>query len=303
MCSQNVDGLHRKSGLPADRLSELHGNAFMETCSCCSPPREFLQTSCVDEVKGEREFESNVDWTANERASGIRHITGNVCPHGGGPLRDTVIHFNETPPKAPLEEAERRSKAAPLNLVLGTSLLVAPASSLPFVGTGPVVIVSRSCTACDLLTLNTGGMLLRCDADVFMEQLVRHVGLYLPNTTMQHIESAKAEAKAKRDADEATRVSEKGSRRRRRRQKLEQDEARQKALSERPELDVPGPKEKQEALLKLQKCTSDEFQKKHGLKGASGNTLARWNYSSFQETFADFREHGQLQELHTYKGT
>ena len=34
--SQNTDGLHRKSGIPFEKLYELHGNTNLEICEKCS---------------------------------------------------------------------------------------------------------------------------------------------------------------------------------------------------------------------------------------------------------------------------
>ncbi|XP_065912939.1 NAD-dependent protein deacylase sirtuin-6-like isoform X3 [Dysidea avara] len=113
--SQNVDGLHLKSGLPREYLSELHGNVFMERCEKCG--KEFVREHAVATV-------------------GLKR-TGNRCMGGGsrgicrGKLRDTVLDWKDCLPKEDLEKADHHSSKADLSICLGTTLQIVPSGTLP----------------------------------------------------------------------------------------------------------------------------------------------------------------------------
>ena len=113
--STNVDGLHRKAGVPQEKLAELHGNLFMEQCRACD----------------NKEFWRDFDVTKDVGGCQPDHKTGRTCDDCNGPLTDSIIHFKEGLSKATFEKAKQFATGSKTALVLGTSLRVRPASDLP----------------------------------------------------------------------------------------------------------------------------------------------------------------------------
>jgi len=76
LISQNVDGLHIKSGIPADKISELHGNTNLEYC-----------TKCNKKIFRDYKCRNNTDVH--------KHTTGRKCFDCKSELKDSIINFNE----------------------------------------------------------------------------------------------------------------------------------------------------------------------------------------------------------------
>ena len=108
--SQNVDGLHIRSGVPRDKIAELHGNTTIEICEKCGT------VYC-------RDFD-----VVRPRL----HKTGRNCSikDCNGDLVDTIINFGENLPEKELNAARDNTKKGDLCIALGSSLTVSPACDL-----------------------------------------------------------------------------------------------------------------------------------------------------------------------------
>jgi mono-ADP-ribosyltransferase sirtuin 6 len=97
----NTDGLHIKSGIPREKVAELHGNKFVEICEKCG-------------YRYEREEETqNESDTESERVCEQPNCDGRLLAHS----------FDSKATQASLEEAKNQLQEADLCLCLGVAHL------------------------------------------------------------------------------------------------------------------------------------------------------------------------------------
>jgi NAD-dependent SIR2 family protein deacetylase len=101
LISQNIDNLHRKSGIQDDIIAEIHGNLELDRCKACGKKY------------------SKLDFNRPPKCE---------C---GGKITLSVIKFNEELPKLELDLSKQHVNAADVFCVIGTSLKVSPASQFP----------------------------------------------------------------------------------------------------------------------------------------------------------------------------
>jgi NAD-dependent deacetylase len=128
--TQNIDGLHGSSGVPAERIIEIHGNGTYARCLDC-----------------ERRHE--LDWA---RAAIAATAAAPLCEACGGIVKPATISFGQPMPEQAMAEARAATLDADLFLAIGSSLQVFPAAGLPVLAAHnrtPLAIVNREPTGLD----------------------------------------------------------------------------------------------------------------------------------------------------------
>jgi NAD-dependent deacetylase len=125
--TQNVDNLHQDSGVPDDKVIEIHGNASYATCLECGLRYE------LDDL----------------RAPFVDRGVIPRCGDCGGIVKTATISFGQPMPPEPMARAEAATLACDLFVVLGSSLVVFPAAGFPLLAKrngAKLVIVNREPT-------------------------------------------------------------------------------------------------------------------------------------------------------------
>ena len=157
--SQNVDGLHLKSGIPSSKLVELHGNVYTEQC-----------TKCQKKYIREERVQKNAD-----------RLTGNICEDKkcGGPLKDSIINFGQGLVQEDIQKGFEIGQAADLMVIIGSSCRVQPATSMaacsPMMG-GKLVVINLQKTPLEPLA----HMNIFAKIDTVFEGVMERLKLKIP---------------------------------------------------------------------------------------------------------------------------
>ena len=128
--TQNIDNLHQDSGVPQDKVIEIHGNTRYAKCLECGARMELEPIRAHFERTGDPPD----------------------CAACGGIVKTATISFGQAMPELEMARAEKAALACDLFLVLGSSLVVYPAAGLPLLAKrngAKLVIVNREETEQD----------------------------------------------------------------------------------------------------------------------------------------------------------
>jgi NAD-dependent deacetylase len=135
--TQNIDNLHQRAGNSPDKVIELHGNINRVRCLDC---RSFLP----------------IEYVKQALKDGIEEPPCRKC---FGTLKPDVVFFGEEIPEHAMGAATFHSSECDLFIVVGSSLIVQPASFMPMYAKDG---------GAKLVIINIGGTPLDKQADIII---------------------------------------------------------------------------------------------------------------------------------------
>ena len=129
--TQNIDNLHQNSGVPPEKIIELHGNATYARCLKCGTRYELEPI----------------------REAFLKDETLPSCTcHPRAIIKTATISFGQSMPVDAMQEAEEATLGCDLFLAIGSSLVVYPAAGFPLLARqngARLVIINRDATDLD----------------------------------------------------------------------------------------------------------------------------------------------------------
>ena len=129
--TQNIDGLHQASGVPDEKVIELHGNSTYAVCLDCGERHtleEIMEPFAKDETLPEC------------KSCGSEYV------------KTATISFGQQMPEEPMRRAQEETLAADLFIAIGSSLVVYPAAGFPVMAKqngAKLAILNREATDLD----------------------------------------------------------------------------------------------------------------------------------------------------------
>ena len=109
LITQNIDGLHQKSGVPKNKIIEIHGSAIEAACLKCAAKQNILDFH--DAIKHEDSLPK--------------------CTFCDGVVKVATISFGQPMNEMDMMHASKIVEESDLMIVMGSSLKVLPAGKLP----------------------------------------------------------------------------------------------------------------------------------------------------------------------------
>ena len=109
LITQNIDGLHQRSGVPEDKIIEIHGNAIEARCLDCGETADILDFHAAIKVNNPLP----------------------KCINCNGIVKVATISFGQPMNENDMLRASNLSSQCDLMIVMGSSLSVMPAGQIP----------------------------------------------------------------------------------------------------------------------------------------------------------------------------